>query len=107
MQAAKRPGPVGGKRDQKRKQRTQTLMSSGLSLFLERGIESVAIDDIVERAETAKGNFYRYFADKEALVAALVHPLREELATHLGGCMQALEKARDHGELLAAYQTTA
>src|SRR5210317_2345369 len=59
-----RPGAVGGKRDLNRRQRVQDLIDAGLSLFLERGIEAVTIDEVARKAGMAKGNFYRYFRDK-------------------------------------------
>src|ERR1700712_1885145 len=71
-----RPGPVGGKRDQNRRARTQGLLEAAQRLFLERGIESVSIDDITREASVAKGSFYRYFHDKEDLVRAAFLPAR-------------------------------
>jgi AcrR family transcriptional regulator len=71
-----RPGQVGGKRDANRRARTQTLLDAAQRLFLERGLESVSIDDITKEAGVAKGSFYRYFADKEALARALLAPIR-------------------------------
>src|SRR5258706_153478 len=59
-----RPGPEGGARDSNRRERIRSLLTAGLSLFLEEGIERVTIDQIAERAEMAKGGFYRYFRDK-------------------------------------------
>jgi AcrR family transcriptional regulator len=103
----KRPGAVGGKRQENRLQKTQTLTAAALSLFLEHGIEGVAIDDIIARAGMAKGNFYRYFADKRALVEALITPVRAAVLGVLTRCEQALAAARDDGELVAAYQAAA
>ena len=42
-------------RDTNRKVREQALLDAALPLFLERGIESVSIDDITQTARTAKG----------------------------------------------------
>ena len=69
-----RPGPKGGKRDINRRRRTKEICDAGLSLFLQRGIEGVTIDDIVKSASVAKGSFYRYFQDKSDLVAAIFGP---------------------------------
>ena len=46
--------------------------------FLERGIESVSIDDITREAGVAKGSFYRYFADKDALVGAVIEASHDD-----------------------------
>jgi AcrR family transcriptional regulator len=76
-----RPGPEGGKRDTNRKLRTEALCRAALDMFLQRGLDAVTIDDIVGRANVAKGSFYRYFKDKAELVDVLFSPL-EEILTH-------------------------
>jgi AcrR family transcriptional regulator len=89
-----RPGPIGGKRDANRRARTQGLLDAAQKLFLERGIEAVSIDDITRDAGVAKGSFYRYFADKEDLVRALLAPSRERV---LGAFERAERKLREAG----------
>lgn len=80
------------------------LGQTALSLFLARGIEVVTIDDICGAAEVAKGSFYRYFQDKEALVEALVTPVEAAVHEALDGCEARLREARDEASLNAAYQ---
>ena len=87
-----RPGPVGGKRDQNRRARTQTLHEAAQRLFLERGVDSVSIDDITREANVAKGSFYRYFRDKEDLVRAAFEPARTRV---LGAFERAERKLSD------------
>src|SRR5882724_8659986 len=89
-----RPGRPGGKRDTNRKRRTGALTDAGLALFLARGVETVTIDEIVERASMAKGSFYRYFPDKSALVEAIFAPLAEQVAEAFDSCERALKAAR-------------
>ena len=98
-----RPGPVGGKRDKNRRERTAALQEAGLSLFLERGVESVTIDEITRRAGVAKGSFYRYFDDKDDLVASLIEPLAGQVRSGMNACEDALERAASDDELTAAY----
>jgi AcrR family transcriptional regulator len=98
-----RPGQPGGKRDLRRKERTEALLDAGLNLFLERGIEGATIDDLVRGAGTAKGNFYRYFSDKTALVQALVDRIGEELVPAMSACEKALKEAKTTPTLFAAY----
>lgn len=43
-----------------------------MHLFKERGIERVTTNDIAERAGVPIGSLYRYYANKDAIVAALV-----------------------------------
>jgi AcrR family transcriptional regulator len=103
MSTRRRPGPAGGKRDLNRKRRVAQLAGAGLELFLARGIESVTIDEIVDRARLAKGSFYRYFDDKAALVDALFAPLRDGVVDAFAACEAALRAARDRKSLAAAY----
>ena len=49
---------------------------AGRELFAERPVDAVAIDDIVRKADVAKGSFYNHFADREALVAAITDDIR-------------------------------
>ncbi len=40
------------------------ILDSAINLFLEKGTNSTSIQDIVDKAEIAKGTFYLYFKDK-------------------------------------------
>lgn len=99
----KRPGKAGGKRDENRRRRADTLARAALDLFLERGIEDVTIDEIAERAGTAKGNFYRYFDDKPQLVEALLIPLATLVRKAMRSCAVDLGKAETPDEVSNAY----
>jgi AcrR family transcriptional regulator len=100
-----RPGRPGGARDANRQERLKVLCDAGLRLFLERGIESVRIDDIVDAAGVAKGSFYRYFADKTALVETLFAPVTDAARRALTHCQEAIVAARDRADLLRGYQS--
>ncbi len=99
----KRPGKAGGKRDENRRRRAETLARAGLELFLERGIEDVTIDEIAERAGTAKGNFYRYFDDKPQLVEALLIPLAALVRKAMRTCAVDLARAKTPEQVSDAY----
>jgi len=98
-----RPGPEGGKRDTNRKERIDSLLKAGVEPFLEHGIEQASIDDIARAAGMAKGNFYRYFDDKGALVQAILLPLAVGFRKHMSECKEALESAKDADEVTTAY----
>ncbi|MCA9514672.1 MAG: TetR/AcrR family transcriptional regulator [Myxococcales bacterium] len=100
---AQRPGPVGGKRDRNRQERTRALIDAGLALFLERGIDSVTVDDIAKKAGTAKGNFYRYVEDKRDLVDAILAPVRDDVFAAMQACDRETDAAREVTALNAAY----
>lgn len=99
----RRPGRAGGKRDTNRRERTEALHKSALALFLERGVENVTVDDIAKAAGTAKGNFYRYAADKRELVEALMAPLTEAFDAAFARCDARLQLAKSASDLTPAY----
>ena len=98
-----RPGPVGGKRDANRKARTEGLLEAAKRLFLERGLESVSIDDITREAGVAKGSFYRYFADKEDLSRALLAPTRERVLSAFARAHRKLSAVTEPGQARPVY----
>ncbi|MEO7097110.1 MAG: helix-turn-helix domain-containing protein, partial [Polyangiales bacterium] len=98
----KRPGPEGGKRDLNRRETVQRLHDAALGLFLAEGTAAVTIDQIVERAEIAKGSFYRYARDKADLVEQIMTPVGEQVTAALERCEQALRRAQPD-TLIATY----
>ncbi|AKF83642.1 transcriptional regulator, TetR family [Myxococcus fulvus] len=106
-EADKRPGRPGGVRETARRERTKVLEDAALTLFVERGLDAVTIDDITQAAGVAKGTFYRYFADKPALVEALLAPVRAELLSGLEACGRALAGARGVEAMFEAYRAMA
>jgi AcrR family transcriptional regulator len=47
------------------------LAEAGAAQFRVRGYRSTSVDDIVEAAAVARGTFYKYFSDKQDLLAAV------------------------------------
>jgi AcrR family transcriptional regulator len=98
-----RPGQVGGTRDANRGARIRQICSAALALYLRHGIASVTIDQIVQRAEIAKGSFYRYFTDQEQLVETLLAPMAAAMRAGLARAATALAEVRDPDALPAIY----
>lgn len=71
-------GSAPGRPDRRARTRA-AILEAGQALFADRVAESVAIDDIVAEAGVSKGSFYNHFADREALVGAIVEDIRTEL----------------------------
>src|SRR5687768_12851847 len=61
------------------KERKQQLLDRAAELFAERGYAETRVIDIVEAAGVAKGLFYWYFENKEALFRELVENIRLRL----------------------------
>jgi AcrR family transcriptional regulator len=89
-----RPGPAGGVRDRNRRDNLRRLSDAALELFLSDGTAAVTIDQIVGRADMAKGSFYRYVASKAELVEHILAPVADEVARALARCERALHEAR-------------
>lgn len=61
-----------GKREMNKIIKENKLLDAAYHLFVEKGITSTAIDEIVKKAGVAKGTFYLYFKDKEDLLEKLI-----------------------------------
>jgi AcrR family transcriptional regulator len=68
-------------------ERKQQLLDRAAELFAERGYAETRVIDIVHAAGVAKGLFYWYFENKEALFAELVRSMRLRLRTAQGEAM--------------------
>src|ERR1700730_6603454 len=68
----------------RRKLRTRrALIDATQMLLASRSLESLSIDDISTRADVAKGTFYNYFADKDALAREVVANVRAVIETEI------------------------
>jgi AcrR family transcriptional regulator len=72
--------PLTPSRHARRRAQTRSrLAHSALQLVLERGYESITIQDITERADLGRGTFYIHFKDKEEAVWASFEELFRQL----------------------------
>ena len=60
--------PVSARRAQTR----ERLLAAATSVFAERGVNGASVEEICETAGCTRGAFYSNFADKDALVLALI-----------------------------------
>lgn len=67
--------------DRRRLKTRAALLEAGRTLFAERPVDSVTIDEIVAAADVAKGSFYNHFADRDAFAAALADLARMGVET--------------------------
>lgn len=72
------PAPVRELRARGRNTRRR-LLDAGARVFATRGYHATRVDDIVKVAATSHGTFYLYFANKEALFAALAEEVSDEM----------------------------
>ena len=69
------------------RERKQQLVDQAAILFADRGYDDTRVVDICAGAGVAKGLFYWYFENKEALFAELVRSMRLRLRTAQGEAM--------------------
>jgi len=61
------------------------LLDAATALFAERGVEATSVAAIAAAAGVAKGSFYRYFASREELMAALKARFIDDLLAEVAG----------------------
>ena len=80
-------------------------MRAGRALFAARPADAVTIDDIVREADVAKGSFYNHFPDRDALVLAVVHEVRQSLEGAVQAANDGVEDpARRIARAVCVYQ---
>ena len=102
-----RPGPAGGTRAQNRAKREAQLREAGLRCFLEKGVAATSIEDLTKSAGLSKAAFYRYFENKEALVALILAPISESLSQCIRACSTSIGSAENIDDVRLAYQILA
>jgi AcrR family transcriptional regulator len=62
------------------KERVRVILAASLELFKERGLEQVTTNDIVRRAGIPIGSLYRYYPNRDSIIAALVALYVEDIS---------------------------
>ncbi|UTT58044.1 TetR/AcrR family transcriptional regulator [Cellulosimicrobium cellulans] len=75
--------------------RAEEIVCAARALFVERGIAKTSTTDVAERAGVARGLVYYYFADKDALVDAVLDEYVEEFTA----AVRAWDAAREVGDI--------
>lgn len=73
-----------GRVAQRRERMRRSLIEAAEKLSVERGLDSVSIDDIVALADVAKGTFYNHFADKDELGRVIASETRARMEEEIG-----------------------
>jgi len=60
----------------------ERILTTAAQLFHQRGYSEVGINEIIEKAETAKASFYSHFPSKEALCEAWLETAHERSENH-------------------------
>lgn len=75
----------------------QILINTALSLFYQKGIQAVGINEVLQSSGVAKKTLYNHFASKDALI---LETLKHRDATYLNWLTFHLEKATTNTELV-------
>ena len=59
------------------------LLSTGARLFVEKGVEAVSVEEIIEAVGISRRTFYGFFANKYELVGSILRPVLESGAAEL------------------------
>ncbi|WP_018347434.1 TetR/AcrR family transcriptional regulator [Longispora albida] len=84
----------------RRRTRRDEILDIAVQLFAERGYHGVSMDDIGAAAGVTGPALYHHFAGKEAMLAAALTPVSEQLLA--GGQERALEFSGEPAKALAA-----
>ena len=76
-----------GRRERRRTETRTRIFEAAMKLFSERGFSNTPVEEITDAADVAKGTFFNYFPNKEAIFEALAE-------RQLGVIVEAEEKAR-------------
>jgi len=87
---------AGSPRVERRRARTrEALLNAAQQLLSTRPAGAVNVDEIAELADVAKGTFYNYFADKDALVREVEDAVRAELEQRISETNTGVEDSAD------------
>lgn len=89
------PALPSGTLSAKGQQTQQAIAQAARKLFAERGFHGTTLSDITATAGKSPAAFYRYFADKEDLLAALAESFLHEVVTTPGLSLQLPESPYD------------
>ena len=92
-----------GRRDDNKASKLRRLEEAGLKAFLEHGYASASIEQIAADADVARGTFYLYFRDKEAIFTATIDRLMDPLLAVVREGRDALAGCEDTPSTLPVY----
>jgi len=77
------------------------LLAESAALFVAHGFENVSVEQILAAARIARSSFYRFFANREEVLASIIRPVFVDGLAHLDAIT-----ARDtHGVLHGIFDT--
>jgi AcrR family transcriptional regulator len=90
-----KPAAASPRVERRRARTREALLNAAQQLLSTRPAEAVNIDEIAELADVAKGTFYNYFADKDALVREVEESVRAELEQRIAAMNDGVEDSAE------------
>lgn len=90
-----------GKIQENKQVKRQALLDAAYELFMEHGLSKTSIGEIASRANVAKGTFYLYFSDKDAIMRALLGRMSYRILEEACTAAEKLEEASFADKVLA------
>ncbi len=84
-----------GTREAKKLDKQRRIEAAGMDEFLAHGFAAATVDRIVERAGVARGTYYLYYPDKDALLAVLLARVGDPLVAAVHAASAALSEGRE------------
>jgi AcrR family transcriptional regulator len=92
-------------RTDRRVQRTRkTLRDALMALIVERGYDTLTVQDITDRANMGRATFYLHYRDKEDLLIQSLQEVSDEMRMRLGGSTFTIDPSRPPVALLMFQQ---
>jgi TetR/AcrR family transcriptional repressor of nem operon len=82
----------------------ERIVAAASELISERGVAETSLDDVIERAGASKSQLYHYFADRAALLRAVVAYNADGVLTYVGGPLDSWKAIRSSFDSLIALQ---
>jgi AcrR family transcriptional regulator len=96
--------PVRRLRDELRIATAEAILTAAEAVFAEKGLQAARMEEIAARSGVAVGTLYNHFADRSALLEALVRSRRKALLGRLDGELEE-SKGRPFADQLRAFTT--
>ncbi len=96
-----------GKREDNKRHKRDALLAAGAAAFREEGYERASIERVIRDAAVARGTFYLYFDDKQALFEAVLDRLTASLLGCLDRMVERAATVQTRAELVGAYHVMA
>ena len=77
MQQSNATVPLSPKVRKRQSRTRQRILDESAHLFIAKGFENVSVEEIIDATEIARSSFYRFFSNREQVLANIIRPVFE------------------------------